>query len=518
MSRVDRSVHGKLLTMACTILVTLMGPTAIASSPAAPGDLDAVLQEMERQAPLLMAQYKVPGMAYAVVRGDQVVYARGFGFRDKDASSGPVDEHTLFEIGSTTKAFNAAALGTVVDEGKVAWTDRVRDHLADFKMYDPWVTKEFLVEDLLAQRSGMPGYSLDNMPGIGFGRGDVRRATRLVEPVTSFRAKFAYQNCMHLWASELIEKKTGLVWEEVVRRRILEPLGMSESTFELDTYDASPNHARGHIVIDPDLPMEQGLWTIPPDWPYRKWIGIYAPAGGLMSSATDMAKWVALQIGNGTLGAKVILKPETMAAIRAPRIYLGKDDIGVSSYAMGWILAASPLTPVVWHNGATPGMHSIVCIYPEGQLGLVVLTNRPDNKVPEQLTRILLNSYFCGTPAEAVCETPPERSEGLCPPASATDSASALPLGKLVGTYSNPAYGKVIIKREGNGLSMSLGPAKVLGTLTSKGGNAYSYAWPDWPLNTATVTFKADAAGVVNKLTILECADVNGGDFKKRAP
>jgi len=496
---------------------------AIAPSAATPGDLDAVLQAMETKAPDLMKRDNVPGMAYAVVQGDQVVYARGFGYRDQDASSGLVDEHTLFEIGSTTKAFNAAALGTVVDEGKIAWTDRVRDHLPDFKMNDPWVTKEFLVEDLLGQRSGMPAYALDNMPGIGFNRADVRHATRLVEPVTSFRAKFGYQNCMHLWAADLIEKKTSLVWEEVVRRRILEPLGMSESTFDFDVYDANPNHARGHIVQG-----DKSLWTIPPDWPYRKWIGIYAPAGGLMSSVGDMAKWVALQIGNGTFGGRVLLKPETMAAIRAPRIYLGKDDIGVSSYAMGWILASSPYTPVYWHNGATPGMHSIVFIYPEGKLGLVVLTNLPDNKVPEDLARMLLWGYFCGAPAGAVgpCEAGiagaadalPGRYTDVCKAASAPAVAAAIPIKKLLGTYENPAYGKVVVKREGGGLTMSLGPDKVLGTLTSKGGDTYTWAWPDWPGNTATVTFKADASGQVSKLTIKEFGDVKGGDFRRVSP
>jgi CubicO group peptidase (beta-lactamase class C family) len=495
---------------------------AVASAPA-PGDLDAVLREMERQAPLLMAHYNVPGMAFAVVKGDQVVCARGFGYRDKDVSSGPVDEHTLFEIGSTTKAFNAAALGTVVDEGKMAWTDRVHDQLPDFKMNDPWVTKELLVEDLVAQRSGMPAYALDNMPGIGFNRADVRRATRLVEPVTSFRAKFGYQNCMHLWAADLIEKKTGLVWEEVVRQRILEPLGMSESTFDFDTYDANPNHACGHIVLDKTKPIEQGLWTIPPDWPYRKWIGIYAPAGGLMSSVSDMAKWVALQTGNGTFGGKVILKPETMAAIRAPRIYLGKDDIGVSSYAMGWIFAASPCTPVYWHNGQTPGFHSIVFIFPEDQLGLVVLTNQPDNKVPEDLARVLLNQYFCGTPADAAVgcsavDSLPHLSADAGQSLAAQAPAATIPFGKLVGTYENPAYGKAVVRRGDAGPCMSLGPDKVLGTLSSKGANSYSWAWPDWPGNTGTVTFKADASGQVAKLNIKEFGDVNGGDFRRVGP
>ncbi len=518
MSRQDRWVLTVFLAAMSAILAAMIGPDAAASTP---GDLDAALQEMEARAPVLMQQYAVPGMAFAVVKGDQVVYARGFGYRDQDASSGLVDEHTLFEIGSTTKAFNAAVLGTVVDEGKIAWTDKVRDHLPDFKMYDPWVTKEFLVEDLLGQRSGMPAYALDNMPGIGFTRDAVRHATRLVQPVTSFRAAFGYQNCMHLWAADLIEKKTGLAWEEAVRRRILEPLGMSESTFDFAAYDANPNHARGHVVQ-----ADKSLWTIPPDWPYRKWIAIYAPAGGLMSSVADMAKWVALQVGNGTLGGRVILKPETMAAIRAGRIFLGMDDIGASSYAMGWILVASPYTPVYWHNGATPGMHSIVFIYPEGQLGLVVLTNQPANKVPEQLARILLKSYFCVTPAEASAsragtvispDAAPGRAAAECA-AVQQAAATTIPIGKLVGAYKNPAYGKAAVKRMDGGLTMSFGPDKVLGTLTQMSGDTYAWAWPGWPGNTATVTFKADASGVVHKLTIIECADVNGGDFKKQNP
>lgn len=511
---------GTIAARASAVLACVAALAATASAPA-PGDLNAVLREMEAQAPVLMNRDHVPGMAFAVVQGDQVVYARGFGYRDQDASSGLVDEHTLFEIGSTTKAFNAAVLGTIVDDGSVSWTDRVRDHLPDFKMHDPWVTKEMLVEDLISQRSGMPGYALDNMPGIGFDRLDVRRATRWVEPVTSFRAKFGYQNCMHLWAADLIEKKTGLAWEEAVRRRILEPLGMSESTFDFEVFDRNPNHAREHIPLPGG-----GLWTTPPDWRYRKWIAIYAPAGGLMSNVADMAKWVALQSGEGTYGGRVILKPETLQAIRAPRIYLGKDDIGVSSYAMGWVLAASPNTPVYWHNGATPGMHSIVMIYPEGRLGLVVLTNHPENRVPEDLARILLWGYFCGSPegaAEVLSPalptvlydaTPGHRTEA---PVPALPEAAAISPRKLAGTYHNPAYGKAVVEREGDALFLSLGPDRVRGTLTPKGANVYTYAWPDWPGNEATVTFKADAAGEVAKLTITECGDVRGGEFRKRS-
>jgi CubicO group peptidase (beta-lactamase class C family) len=502
---------------ACILILSLLVGQAAPAAGRGEPDLGPILQELEDYALQLRGEQGVPGMAYAVVKGDQIVYARGFGYRDQLPSSGLVDEHTLFEIGSTTKAFNAAAVGTVVDEGKAAWSDRVRDHLPDFKMQDPWVTREFLVEDLMAQRSGMPPYSLDAMSLLGFDRKDIMRAVRFVEPVSSFRARFGYQNDLHLWAAELVQKKTGLAWEEAVRRRILEPLGMSESTFDFAAFDANPNHTMGHIVVG------ELLWTIPPDWPYRGWLTVYGPAGGLMSSASDMAKWVALQIGDGAAGGRVILRPETMAAIRAPRIYRSTDSHGVSSYAMGWAFQSSPQTPWYLHDGETAGMHSIVAVYPEGQLGLAVLTNHPGNTIPEKLAVRLLELYF-GGPATGGGGAPcpmdrfQGRDAGMPRPPAVPDTAAALPPGKLAGTYENPAYGKAVVRKEPGGLSISLGPAKVHGMLTPTGGNTYSFAWPDWPGQFSTVTFKADAAGAVSKLTIVECADVRGGDFKKTNP
>jgi len=510
------TIGGRIFAVASAILATLVALTAAASGPPAPGDLDQILRDLESYAQTIWDPAKVPGMAYAVVKGSDTVYARGFGTKSQDLSSGPVDEHTLFEIGSCTKAFNAAMVGTVVDEGKVAWSDKVRDHLPDFKMYDPWVTKEFLVEDLMAQRSGMPGYATDMMCVIGFGKADIMRATRLVEPVTSFRSSFAYQNNLHLWAAELVEKKTGLVWEEAVRQRLLEPLGMSESTFDFATYDSNPNHALGHV------PQSDGsLWTIPPDWPYRGWVAVYAPTGGLCSSVSDMTKWIALQLGNGSYGGQLILKPETVQTIRAPRIYMGTVPTGVASYAMGWVFQSSPQTPWYWHNGETIGMHAIVAIYPECNLGLVVLTNASGNKIPECLAQRLLELYFGAEPqacaAKGTADFFPTRS-GVCEAAKASETAAAIPLNKLVGTYANPAYGKVIIKKEGSGVTMSLGPAKRLGALSALGANQFSFQWPDWPGRRTTVFFKADATGNVTKLTIPDISDVRGGDFKKTNP
>jgi len=497
-------------------LVMLIGLAAAASNPPGTRDLDRVLKDLETYSQTIWDSAKVPGMAYAVVQGSEIVYARGFGKRSQDASAGPVDEHTLFEIGSCTKAFNAAVLGTVVDEGKVAWMDKVQSHLPDFKMFDPWVTKDFLVADLMAQRSGMPEYSTDVMSMIGFGKEDIMRATRLVEPVTSFRSSFAYQNNLHLWAAELVEKKTGLAWEEAVKQRLLDPLGMSESTFDFAAYDANPNHCLGHV------PQSDGsLWTIPPDWPYRGWLSVYAPAGGLCSNLSDMTRWVALHLGNGSYDGTVILKPETLQAIWAPRIYMGAGSEGVVSYATGWAFQSSPQTPYYWHNGETVGMHSIVAIYPQCNLGLVVLTNASENKIPEcmaqRLRELLFDSEQHQCPKPGMADLSASRG-GACEAAAAQEKAAAIPLGKLAGTYVNPAFGKAVVKKEGSGLTLSLGPAKRLGTLSALGSNQFSFQWPEWPGKTSKVVFTTDASGNVTKLTFPEFFEVRGGDFKRQNP
>ena len=231
-----------------------------------------------------------------------------------------------------------------------------------------------------------------------------------------------------------------------------------------------------------------------------------------------MAKWVAMQLGNGSYGGTTILKPETVQAIRAPRVYTWTDPYGVASYAMGWIFESSPKTPWYMHDGETPGMHSIVAIYPECDLGLVVLTNSAGNKVPECMAFRLLELYF-GTehlecPRTGVAGLFTSR-RGACEASKAPDSALTLPLGKLVGTYENAAYGKAVIKREGAGLSMLVGPAKRHGVLTLKSGNTYDFAWDSWPGQHSTVVFKADASGEVHKLNIPELSDVHGGDFKR---
>jgi hypothetical protein len=292
---------------------------------------------------------------------------------------------------------------------------------------------------------------------------------------------------------------------------------MAESTFDFDAYDANPNHAMPHVPRDGG-----GLWTVPSDWPYRSWLSVYGPAGGLMSNVTDMAKWVAFQLGDGTADGRILLKPESIRAIRTPRIVLpeGMSSFeGVVSYASGWVFQSSPVVPFYWHTGGTTGMHSIVSIFPDGGWGLVVLTNSRGNKVPEKLTQKLLELAFGAGPNACAGEGLPEDvAWGHRPTARESTEAGTIPTAQIVGTYENPAYGKIVVKKEGGELTLTLGPARHRGPLSPLGGNQYLWSWPDYPDNAMAVTFKADGAGDVKKLNIEEYSDVRGGDFKKIRP
>jgi hypothetical protein len=192
---------------------------------------------------------------------------------------------------------------------------------------------------------------------------------------------------------------------------------------------------------------------------------------------------------------------------------------GVASYANAWVFQSSPQTLWYWHTGKTSGMHSIVAVWPEGELGLAVLTNVRANKIPEKLTQRLMELYFCGGFSAGLqdggCSSQPH--QGISGGAAGT-SAAAIPPGKLVGTYVNPVYGKVVITKEGNGVSMSLGPAKHRSMLTPSDVSAYCFTWPDQPSDCTTVKFKTDRAGEVTKLTIEGFEDVRGGEFKKVNP
>jgi CubicO group peptidase (beta-lactamase class C family) len=208
----------------------------------------SIEQQIEALAPSLkdyiatnMKSFDVPGLAIGIVAGDKLVYAKGFGVRNKGGA--PVDTQTIFQIGSTTKAFLSATIAIAVDQGKLHWDDRIVDLDPDFQMRDPWVTREFRVFDLLAQRSGLPPYVNDFFGVLGFDRSTLIRSLRYVEPVSSFRSTFAYTNITHILAGRIVAKAEGAAdWNVALQKEILDPLGMKNTTYSAAAITAAANH------------------------------------------------------------------------------------------------------------------------------------------------------------------------------------------------------------------------------------------------------------------------------------
>ena len=239
-----------------------------------------------------MTTFQVPGVAVAVVKDGKVVLARGYGVR-KLGEAASIDEHTVFGIGSNTKAFTTAALAMLVDEGKLQWDDRVVERLPGFQMYDPYVTHEITIRDLLSHRSGM-GLGEGDLLFVAhadFTRAQIIHQLRYMKPASSFRSKYAYDNLLYVAAGEIIPAVTDKPWNETIRDRIFKPLGMTDSNTSVSEFRPGGDFATPHILVEGKLtPIAPGP------------VDNVAPAGAINSSVSDMAKWMMTQLDGGAIG------------------------------------------------------------------------------------------------------------------------------------------------------------------------------------------------------------------------
>ena len=325
-----------------------------------------------------MSDWHVPGAALGVIAGGEDVLAKGHGLRDVE-SQAPVDVDTVFQIGSMTKAFGAATEAVMVDQGKLRWNDRVLDHFPEFELQDPWVTREFQIIDLLAQRSGLRPYVLDRLQPLGFAP-DVRiRGLRHVAPITSFRSSFAYQNILHLIAGRIVAKLAGEPsWEDAVTKLILRPLRMNATSMTAQAIQSHPNHASGHIYRDGKirrLPFLADFYDV-------------GAAGNINSSITDMLQWFRLQLGRGSLGGQRLISEAALTATWKPRIDTapaGPFPDGWSAYASGWVFRMAAHGSVVWHNGGTGLFKSHGGFMPDLGAAIIVLTNEGTGLLPDSV-------------------------------------------------------------------------------------------------------------------------------------
>jgi CubicO group peptidase (beta-lactamase class C family) len=466
---------GFILLMVAVFLGDLAGPVAAADvkKPSAE-QLKKILADFDQYAESARQAWQVPGMAVAVVVDDKVLFAKGYGVK-KVGGSEKVDEHTIFQIGSTSKAFTAALVAMQVDTGKLKWDDQVVEHLPQFQMFDPWVTRQFMVEDLMAQHTGLPQYAGDNEAIMGFDRAHLIHSLYYLKPATSFRSSYAYQNIPFLVAAALVEKYTGKSWEDNIKTSLLQPLGMTSSSTGLKDFNAAKNRTFLHIIKDGKVV------ALPREWAYNYWVYTYGPAGGINANVIDMAKWVRLQLGQGKFEGKQLVSPKNLEYLHIPKTVIGPMAGAMSFYCEGWVLSERRPYPLIWHTGGTTGNNTIVALVPQAHVGLIMLANL-NSGLPFDLTWTFYDCFF-GNPPKDWRQIIKEKEAGeqkaksaLKPPAP---PAPPLPLERYTGVYQNPVYGQIRIAAADKALTATCGPKEVKAQLSPWDRDTFRFSWPD---------------------------------------
>jgi len=322
-----------------------------------------------------LAKFNAAGIAVGIVKDGKVVYSKGFGVR-KLGDKKKVDKNTCFGIGSNSKAFTTAALAILVDEGKIKWTDKVKDYIPEFKMYNSYVTENFTIEDLLTHRSGL-GLGVGDLmvfpDGTDFEMKDIITSFQYFKPTSAFRTQFDYDNLLYLVAGEVIARVSGESWEEFVQTNILDKLGMKNSYTRMSKAVKSKNVARPHSSEKGDLRVIEEFKFDP-----SKQNGA---AGAIYSSVDDMNKWMLMHLNHGEYdGSKTLFTPQRqneMWRIHTvkPIAYDSRTKSHFSGYGLGWFLKDVNGNMEVSHTGGMPGMLSKVIMIPDLNFGVVVLTN-----------------------------------------------------------------------------------------------------------------------------------------------
>jgi CubicO group peptidase (beta-lactamase class C family) len=422
----------------CLLIVGVWHEAELAADPNTPDQaletrIEGLIPDLERYITSGMKAFDVPGLAIGIVANDKLVYGKGFGVRAKEGS-GTVDTRTVFQIGSTTKGFLATTLAMMVDRGRLKWDERVIDLYPDFQLKDPWVTREFRVFDLIAQRSGLPPYANDMLGMVGISETDMIRSLRYVDPVSSFRSTFAYTNITHLLAGRIVAKAAGASdWNTVLRQELLEPLGMKESSYTAAAIAAAPNHAEGYRWT-PEGTVAVAFTQF---FPYD-----FCGAGDINSTVEETARWVRFQLSNGTFEGRRIVSPENLAQTRTPKVALNDKAF----YALGWVVQQTPKGNIIWHNGGTTSFGAYIGFVPEAGIGITVLTNETNVGFPDAVGLWVLDRLLANPSVDHVAKTleaAKAKYEGIRKQFARPDKPRpSPPLAPLAGNFANPSFGR----------------------------------------------------------------------------
>jgi CubicO group peptidase (beta-lactamase class C family) len=489
---------------AMVLAMSVAAAAQAAVLPAPLGQLDATVEQVR-------ARFQVPGIAVAVVKDGQVVFSQGWGVRQAGTEDA-VDGDTLFAIASNTKAMTATALSMLAEQGMLSLDDRVIDHLPWFRMGDAYLTREMRLRDLLVHRSGLGLGAGDLLywPNTDYTTTEVVQRLAQVPVSGGFRERYAYDNVLYAVAQLVIEQVSGQAFDAFLQQRIFNPAGMHHTRFNADHLTPRDKVAIGHALQD---------WTTLQTVPAMTWHN-NSGAGGVYSTATDMARWMNVQLDGGRLpGGKgrlfsdkrqqqmwSIITPQAIAEPVVPELAPMLPNF--AGYGEGWSLSDYRGQKLVWHTGGWPGMVSRVTLVPGLKLGVVVLTNQEVGAAFNVITYSVLDAYLSAPPTDwvdayarsvAKAREKADAQWAAHQAARAADSSPSLPLAAYVGTYRDRWYGDVRIEQAGDRLRLRFSrTAQLVGTLEHWQHDTFIVRWDDRALNAdAFVTFTLDVDGKV---------------------
>lgn len=404
------------------------------------------LQGIDEVVEQALKEYEIPGLALGIVVDGQVIYSKGYGYRDLEKKKA-VSPDTIFCIGSCTKAFTSFLAGVLVDEGVLSWDENILDILPDFRLYDTYATQHMTIRDLLTHRSGMPRH--DYMwYNSTISRSELMRRLRYLEPASEFRERYHYNNLMYFTAGYAMEEITGKSWETLVSEKILNPLEMKNTNFSIAEMENSSDYASPHLQKD-DQVVRMGFRDL----------SLVGPAASINSNITDMTRWIEMQLNQGVYNDKTLVSSSTLQEMHSPQVVVSgtpeHKEAFLSTYGLGWGVISYRGHYYVSHDGGAEGFTSVASLLPNEGVGVVVLANKNLSTLPRFLSLIIIDRILELAPIDWY-------NEGLEGYLKAKESQRQLktkedlsrkkgtvyshPLEDYAGEYEHPGYGTVSIQ------------------------------------------------------------------------
>lgn len=441
----------RAISFALFLTVFTLGPSCIAQQQEDFSGLDHYIQTT-------MQEWKVPGVAVGIVQGTKPVYLKGFGVRNIETRQ-PVTPDTLFDIGSCTKAFTAASIAMLVDEGKMNWDGKVDRYIPFFHLYDPMADENVTIRDLLTHRTGLPGADLI-WYGSSYSRDEIVRRLAYIHPDAGFRTLFQYQNAMYVAAGVAVGKVTGSTWDAFVQQRIFQPLGMNNSDTSATVVQKTSDYASPHIIHDGKVEV------IP--W---KNIDDAGPAGSINSSVRDMAKWISLQLNDGVFDGKRLISSKSMREMHRPQMIVSPGEIQTVffpdsmqlSYGFGWFIQDYRGHQLILHPGDIDGFSALTVLIPEIHTGYEVLVNLGGGSYRQALGYHIADMllHLPEKDWSAHFQAMDSKFEAMEKAQAASWESKRNPnthpshdLAAYAGTFNNPAYGTATVSANDGHLAL----------------------------------------------------------------